>query len=78
MLYKSSGSVDEQRAGIAPSGDADTMPVGVRFSIPTVYDGKVFVVTQGELNIFRLEIDNFNSELNFQRPDFSRVRKQVG
>ncbi len=55
VLYKSSGTADDQRAGIAPAGDADTLPVGVRFSIPTVYDGKVFVVTQGELNIFGLK-----------------------
>ena len=55
VLYKSSGSIDEQAAGIAPSGDADTMSIGIRFAIPTVYDGKVFVVTHGELNIFGLK-----------------------
>ncbi len=55
VLYKSSGSIDEQAAGIAPSGDTDTMSIGIRFAIPTVYDGKVFVVTHGELNIFNLK-----------------------
>jgi hypothetical protein len=54
VLYRSSGSADDQRAGIAPEGDRDKLSVGLRFAIPTVYDGKVFVVTQGELNIFAL------------------------
>jgi hypothetical protein len=54
VLYKNSGDADDQRAGIAPVTSADAMSVGIRFSVPAVYGGKVFVVTQGALNIFGL------------------------
>jgi hypothetical protein len=54
VLYKSAGSRDDQRNGTSPVGNADAMTIGIRFAIPTVYGGKVFVVTRGQLNIFGL------------------------
>ena len=52
VLYESAGSDADQAAGLAPPGDRDAMGTGVKFSVPTVYGGKVFVATEHALYVF--------------------------
>ena len=54
VLYKSSGSSDDERNGISAPGGRDAMTVGVRFTLPTIYGGKVFVATRTRLHVFGL------------------------
>jgi hypothetical protein len=54
VLYRSSGTEDEVRAGVAPPEGRDTLSTACRFIIPTVYAGKVFVATRTALHVFGL------------------------
>jgi hypothetical protein len=54
VLYKSSGSIQDELAGVAAPGGRDLMNVGRRFTIPTVYGGKVLVATGSTIHVFGL------------------------
>jgi hypothetical protein len=54
VLYKSDGTNADFNSGIAPPPGRDTMTIGVRNSLPTVYGGKVFVATRIHLYVFGL------------------------
>jgi hypothetical protein len=54
VLYKSSGSIQDEQAGVTAPGGRDLMNVGRRFAVPTVYGGKVFVATGATLHVFGL------------------------
>lgn len=52
VLYKSTGTLDDERRGIAAPDGRDTMTIGRRFAVPTVYGGKVFVAARTTLHVF--------------------------
>ena len=54
VLFKSSGTADDERSGISAPGGRDQMAPGRRMSVPTVYGGKVFVATRTTLYVFGL------------------------
>jgi hypothetical protein len=52
VLYKSDGTTADFNSGIAPPPGRDTITIGVRHSLPTVYGGKVFVATRTHVHVF--------------------------
>jgi hypothetical protein len=52
VLYKSSGTLQDELAGISAPGGRDRINVGRRFAVPTVYGGKVLVATGSTLHVF--------------------------